>query len=204
MYKNNESIVLASGSPRRKEFLENLGLDFIIAVASIDEQPKRGEPAEGFVLRMAKEKAAVVGRRYPESWVISGDTIVCLEQLILGKPTSPENAVDLLMELSGRTHLVRSSFCLCHHQKKIVRAETIVTRVEFTHYSKDVAEAYVLTGEPMDKAGAYGIQGIGGVLVKSIEGSYTNVVGMPMAEVVSRLVEENIISPVTSQRKAQC
>jgi septum formation protein len=200
MYKNVESIVLASGSPRRKEFLESLGLDFTIAVASIKEQPKRGEPAEEFVLRMAMEKAAAVSHRFPERWIISGDTIVCLGQEILGKPTSNEHAVNLLMELSGQTHLVRSSYCLCHLQKNIVRAETIATKVEFTDFSKEIAEAYVLTGEPMDKAGAYGIQGIGGVLVKSITGSYSNVVGMPLVEIVSVLIKEKVIFPVTSQR----
>ena len=118
MYKNIEAIILASGSPRRKEFLENLGLDFTIVVASIEEQPKPGETAEEFVLRMAMEKAGAISRRFPEKWIISGDTIVCLGQEILGKPTSKEHAVNLLMALSGRTHLVRSSYCLCHLPKE--------------------------------------------------------------------------------------
>lgn len=197
MYNNSESIVLASGSPRRKEFLENLGLCFSVAVASIDENAAVGELAEDFVLRMAKEKAAMVAERSPDSWVISGDTVVCLGKAILGKPISKENAVELLLQLAGKTHFVRSGFCLLHQKKNIVRAESVVTSVRFTNFTEKVARAYVGTGEPMDKAGGYGIQGVGGVLVDSIEGSYSNVVGLPMAELVSILEEENVITPVS-------
>lgn len=196
MYINRESIVLASGSPRRKEFLEALGLRFTVAAASIDEMAVTGELAEDFVLRMAEEKAAVVGERFPDSWIISGDTIVCLGNVILGKPTSKENAVELLMQLSGQTHCVRSGFCLWHQRKNIVRVQSVLTSVRFTRFSEQVAKAYVATGEPMDKAGAYGIQGIGGVLVDSINGSYSNVVGMPMAELISVLEDEGVVLPV--------
>lgn len=196
MYNNRELIVLASGSPRRKEFLQNLGLRFEVAVASIDEVPEVGELAEDFVVRMAGEKAAVVAQRFPGSWVISGDTVVCLGKKILGKPTSTKNAVDLLMQLSGQTHFVRSGFCLRHERKKIIKTEHVVTSVRFSHFSEHVARAYVATGEPMDKAGAYGIQGVGGVLVDRISGSYSNVVGMPMTELISVLEEEGVISLV--------
>lgn len=198
MYNNSESIVLASGSPRRKEFLESVGLCFTVAVASIDECAAAGELAEDFVLRMAKEKAAAVGKKAPDSWVISGDTVVCLGEAILGKPTSSENAVELLLQLAGKTHFVRSGFCLWHQKKNIVRAESVVTSVRFTNFSERVARAYVGTGEPMDKAGGYGIQGVGGVLVESIKGSYSNVVGLPMAELVSVLEEEGVISSVVA------
>ena len=196
MYNNSESIVLASGSPRRKEFLESLGLRFEISVASIKEFAERGELAEDFVLRMAKEKAAIVAKRFPDSWVISGDTVVCLGKDILGKPISKENAVEILMQLAGQTHFVRSGFCLWHERKNIARAQSAVTSVKFTNFSEQAARAYVATGEPKDKAGGYGIQGVGGVLVESIEGSYSNVVGLPMAELVSVLEEEGVISPV--------
>ncbi|MFT5727163.1 MAG: septum formation protein [Desulforhopalus sp.] len=196
MYNNSESIVLASGSPRRKEFLESLGLRFEISVASIDELVETGELAEDFVLRMAKEKAAAVAKYFPDSWIISGDTVVCLGKEILGKPTSKENAVELLLQLAGQTHFVRSGFCLWHEGNNIVRTQSVVTSVRFTRFSERVARAYVTTGEPMDKAGGYGIQGVGGVLVDSIEGSYSNVVGLPMAELVSVLEEEGVISPV--------
>lgn len=193
MYTNNEAITLASGSPRRKEFLVDLGLTFDVRAATIDEEPWNFENARDFVLRMAKEKAEAVADQFPDSWIISGDTIVCLQQSILGKPDSIEHAVDLLLQLSGQTHLVRSSFCVLHQKKKILRIGSAETRVRFSDFSEDVARAYVATGEPMDKAGGYGIQGVGGTLVESIEGSYSNVVGLPMAELVSVLIEEEVI-----------
>jgi len=196
MYFNNESIVLASGSPRRKEFLESLGLSFSIAVASVDELAMEEEQAEDFVLRMAKEKAIAVGTQFPDSWIVSGDTVVCLGQSILGKPTSRENAVELLMQLAGQTHIVRSAFCVWHEKKNVIRTNCVATEVRFTNYSERVARAYVATGEPLDKAGGYGIQGVGGVLVASIKGSYSNVVGLPMAELAVVLGQEGVISPV--------
>jgi len=199
MYNNSESIVLASGSPRRKEFLENLGLRFDIAVASINECAAVGELAEAFVLRMAKEKATSVAECFPDNWIISGDTVVCLGKDILGKPTSKENAVELLLQLAGQTHFVWSGFCLWHEKNNIVRAQSVVTSVRFTRFSEQVARAYVATGEPMDKAGGYGIQGVGGVLVESIEGSYSNVVGLPLAELVSVLEEEGVITPASDE-----
>lgn len=193
MYSNIEPIILASGSPRRKELLANLGLTFDVVVASISEKPLMYEMAEQFVLRMATEKAASVAEQFPEKCIISGDTIVCLGHAILGKPISTENAVELLLQLSGRTHVVRSGFCVLQQSKNIIRTHSVETKVQFTDFSEDVARAYVATGEPMDKAGAYGIQGIGGVLVERIEGSYSNVVGLPLAEILDVLVEENII-----------
>lgn len=197
MYTSSESIILASGSPRRKEFLERLGLRFKQVVAPVDEQVVEAEGAEDFVLRMAKEKAAVVGSQFPESWIISGDTVVCLGQSILGKPTSPIHAVELLLQLAGRTHFVRSAFCVWHQRKNIFRTQSVVTTVRFTDFSEELARAYVATGESMDKAGGYGIQGIGGMLVERIEGSYSNVVGLPMAELVAVLEEEGVITPVS-------
>ncbi|BHH82595.1 Maf family protein [Desulforhopalus sp. 52FAK] len=193
MYNSKQSIILASGSPRRKEFLENLGLSFDVVVASINEAAMEHELPGDFVLRMAREKASCVAGQFPESCVISGDTIVCLGQTILGKPLSTDHAVDLLLQLSGREHIVRSGFCVMQKSRQVVRVRSVETRVTFTEFSKDAARAYVATGEPMDKAGAYGIQGVGGMFVRSIEGSYTNVVGLPVAELLEILVEEKII-----------
>lgn len=193
MYNTKQSIILASGSPRRKEFLTNLGLTFDVVVASISENPMADELPESFVLRMAREKASFVADKFPESCVISGDTIVCLGQTILGKPISKDHAVELLLQLSGREHIVRSGFCVMQKNRHINRTHSVETRVSFTEFSEDAARAYVVTGEPMDKAGAYGIQGVGGMFVESIEGSYTNVVGLPVAELLEVLVEEDII-----------
>ena len=196
MYTTIQPIVLASGSPRRKEFLQSLGLVFKVVAATINEESMESEPAEEFVLRMAKEKAAAVGAEYPDSYIISGDTVVCLGQAILGKPTSTEHAVELLLQLAGKTHLVRTSFCVLQQNKGVGISRCVTTTVRFTNFSEKTARAYVTTGEPMDKAGAYGIQGIGGVLVKSIDGSYSNVVGLPVAELVAVLEGEGVITPV--------
>lgn len=195
MYRNKESLVLASGSPRRKEFLDNLGLVFAVAVAAIAEEPWQGETAGDFVLRMAREKALAVAKSFAASWVIGGDTVVCLGNRLLGKPRSPENAVSLLMQLSGQCHTVRSGFCVCNLEKNIRREQCVATRVKFSKFTKEVAQAYVATGEPLDKAGAYGIQGIGGALVESIEGSYSSVVGLPIAELLHVLQQEGVIVP---------
>lgn len=194
MYSNIEQIILASGSPRRKEFLDNLGLSFDVAPASIIEDKSESESAEKFVLRMAEEKAEAVAKQNPDKCIVSGDTIVCLDdQSVLGKPISKDHAVELLLSLSGREHVVRSAFCVLQKNRNIHRVSSHVTRVLFTDFTKDVARAYVETGEPMDKAGAYGIQGLGGGLVKRIEGSYSNVVGLPLAELIAVLMEEKII-----------
>lgn len=196
MYTNVQPIVLASGSPRRKEFLQSLGLRFKVVAASINEQSMESEPAEEFVLRMAKEKAAAVGAQFPDNYIISGDTVVCLGQSILGKPTTRKHAVELLLQLAGKSHLVRSSFCVLQQNKSVSITQCVTTRVRFTNFSEKVARAYVATGEPMDKAGGYGIQGVGGMLVESIDGSYSNVVGLPVAELVAVLEDEGVITPV--------
>lgn len=194
MYYNIEEIILASGSPRRKEYLQKLGLTFDVAAASINEEQFNGESGENFVLRMAEEKAESVARENPDKCIISGDTVVCLDnQHVLGKPESKEHAVEMLLTLSGREHIVRSAFCVLQHSRNICRVASTLTRVVFTSYQENLARAYVETEEPMDKAGAYGIQGLGGALVKRIEGSYSNVVGLPFAELVAVLTEESII-----------
>ncbi len=194
MYSNIEKIILASGSPRRKEFLEDLGLSFEVIPAYINEEQLENESAGDFVLRMAEEKAESVAKQNPGQCIISGDTIVCLDdQTVLGKPESKDHAVKLLLALSAREHVVRSAFCVMYKEKNIRRVASVKTRVCFTDFTEDIARAYVETGEPMDKAGGYGIQGIGGVLVQRIEGSYSNVVGLPLAELIVVLIKEKII-----------
>lgn len=196
MYINVQPIVLASGSPRRREFLQSLGLRFKVVAVPINEHAMESEPAEEFVQRMAKEKAAAVGAQFPDSYIIGGDTVVCLGQSILGKPTSREHAVELLLQLAGQTHLVRSGFCVLQRNRGVIITHSVTTRVRFTNFSEKMARAYVATGEPMDKAGGYGIQGVGGVLVEGIDGSYSNVVGLPVAELVAVLEGEGVITPV--------
>ncbi|MEE4135915.1 MAG: Maf family protein [Desulforhopalus sp.] len=194
MYRTVAPLILASASPRRREYLLGLGLLFEVHTVPIVEEPLPGEDHEGFVRRMAQEKASAVGQNFPEHWVIGGDTVVCLDKVILGKPADPEDAVRMLMALSGKEHLVRSAFCVAHLATATTMVQSVSTRVFFAAFPESVARAYVATGEPLDKAGAYGIQGWGAALVTAVEGSYTSVVGLPLAELVRMLLTNGIIA----------
>lgn len=195
MYRNSEAIILASGSPRRSQYLHDMGLIFRVRTAALDERPHADEDPADFVVRMAREKAAAVSADYPESWIISGDTVVCLGRSILGKPVDAENAVALLMALSGAEHCVRTGFCVVHAGRQVEVARSVMTTVRFTAFSEATARAYVATGESLDKAGAYAIQGKGACLVESIDGSYSNVVGLPLCEVLQVLQAYGVIEP---------
>ena len=195
MFKNNGQLVLASGSPRRRRFLAELGLDFTVAVADVDETLRSGESPLAFVSRLAQEKAAVIATDHPEAWVIGADTVVVMAGEILGKPVDPEDALKMLTRLAGRTHEVWTGFAIIKGSSVAV-ARAVRTEVTFVIAVKDVLAAYVASGEPLDKAGAYGIQGRGGLLVERIDGSYSNVVGLPMAELVEELLNLGAIAPV--------
>ncbi len=195
MYYNKEKIILASGSPRRRQYLQEMGIRFAVRTAAVDEQPLAQESPQDFVLRMAREKAAAVSAEYPGSWVISGDTIVCLGDKILGKPADEREAVALLMTLAGREHCVKTGFCVSHRARGVHIVRLVTTRVLFADFSEAVARAYVAAGESLDKAGAYGIQGKGIFLVKSIDGSYSNVVGLPLFELMEVLLANDVIAP---------
>jgi septum formation protein len=195
MYSNRDELILASGSPRRKQYLKAMGLRFSIRTVSVDETPKPLENPEDFVRRMAREKAAGVSSEFPHSWVISGDTVVCLGDKILGKPADEREAVALLMALSGRKHLVKTGFCVAHRSRGVESIGMVTTKVHFADFPESVAHAYVAAGESLDKAGAYGIQGKGIFLVKTIEGSYSNVVGFPLCELIDVLQAHGVIEP---------
>ncbi len=195
MYSNTKPIILASASPRRQQYLVQMGLTFTIQTALVHEQPVADETPDGFVGRMAQEKAAAISAESPDSWVISGDTVVCLEDTILGKPTDRRDAVAQLMALSGREHYVRTGFCVAQRRAGISSVQVVSTKVLFAEFSKEVALAYVATGESFDKAGSYGIQGKGIFLVKAIEGSYSNVVGLPLYELMTVLLTHKVIQP---------
>jgi len=196
MYCNHEPIILASASPRRKQYLLDMGLVFEVRTGLVLEQPLENEDPESFVLRMAREKATIVSEEYPDSWVISGDTVVCLGGEILGKPVDEREAITLLMSLSGREHQVRTGLCVTHGVRGVSIVQAVTTKVRFAEFSEPVARAYVATGESLDKAGAYGIQGNGVFLVKEIEGSYSNVVGLPVSELIEILLTNGVIAPV--------
>ncbi len=195
MFITKKPLLLASGSPRRQQYFQELGLDFTICIADIDEHLRLGEVPRDFVMRMASEKAQSVMKKHPRSWVVAADTIVSMGERIMGKPKDSEDALAMLMELSGKEHLVMTGICLGNSSMEMKTLDTTVSKVEFTHFSKEIARSYISTGESLDKAGAYGIQGKGAFLVRSLIGSYSNVVGLPLAEIVRLLIEYNIIVP---------
>ncbi|MGB3212267.1 MAG: Maf family protein [Desulforhopalus sp.] len=195
MYSNRDKIILASGSPRRQQYLKEMGLRFTVQTAAVDESALDFENPVDFVKRMAQEKAAAISSELQNCWVISGDTVVCLGKRILGKPADKKEAVSQLMALSGREHHVITGFCVAHGSRKINVVRSVTTRVVFADYPESLARAYVATGESLDKAGAYGIQGKGIFLVKTIEGSYSNVVGLPLYELVEVLQANGVIEP---------
>lgn len=196
MFQTVKELILASGSPRRKELLGRLGIDFAIVVPEIDESLLPGEAPDAYVLRMAGIKGGEVAKRKPSAWVVAADTVVILDGALLTKPRTPEAAVQMLMRLSGREHEVQTGFCLCCRNEGVTIIDSSVSLVRFASFDLAWASAYVQTGEPMDKAGGYGIQERGGVLVEAVNGSYSNVVGLPLAEVVGLLNRYEVVVPV--------
>lgn len=175
-------IVLASASPRRRELLAQLGLDLVVRPADIDESERPGEDPVGYVRRLSIEKAAAVGVAADEL-VIAADTTVDLEGKVLAKPDDADHARVMLQALSGRTHLVHTGVTVRRGDR--VASSVTTTTVTFDTISPAALEWYVATGEPFDKAGAYAIQGAGGVFVERIDGSVSNVVGLPLTTVVA-------------------
>lgn len=180
-------LILASASPRRRQLLEQIGLTFDVEPADVDEAQLPGEEATDHVVRLATEKARAVATRRPDALVIGGDTVVVLDGEILAKPRDPDHAVDMLMRLQGRTHLVATGVAVVGPGGRTA-ADIVRADVRFRAFGRDLARAYVATGEPLDKAGAYGIQGYGAVLVEAIQGDYFAVMGLPITTVV-RLIE---------------
>lgn len=170
--------ILASGSPRRRQLLELVGVAFAVIPADIEETPIAGEDPAIFASRAARDKAQEVLARHPGRVVLGADTVVEVDQEILGKPSSADDAASMLRRLSGRSHLVHTALALVSEST----AHEVVdsARVHFVDLDEGMIRWYVATGEPMDKAGAYAIQGLGGLLVESIEGSPHTVVGLPV------------------------
>jgi septum formation protein len=177
-------LVLASGSPRRRELLARLGVRFTVVPADIDETPRAGEDPLAYVERLAAEKAASV---HDGDVVLAADTTVVLDGTILGKPADAGEAAAMLRALSGRAHLVHTGVTARRGRRSTTTSAT--TLVRFADLTADDIAWYVATGEPMDKAGAYALQGAGGVFVVGIEGSASNVVGLPLHVVPVLLAE---------------
>ena len=192
---NNEAFILASGSPRRRELLHQLGFSFTVIPSSLEETNQSGVEPRRYATYYAKEKAREVAQRYPQQWVLAADTIVVVDEKILGKPVDFAEATAMLSRLSGRSHHVITGVSLLHAQYGVEESQVVETEVFMRRLSAADIEGYIATGEPMDKAGAYGIQGIGGCLVQRIEGSYSNVVGLPLCETVELLRRHRVADP---------
>jgi septum formation protein len=178
-------LILASSSPRRAELLRAAGLPFLQIPANVDETIAEGEGPERAVLRLARDKALSVSSLYPEDIVLGADTLVVLEGHPLGKPRDVEDAAEMLRRLSGQTHEVLTGICVCHRGGQLASFER--TRVRMASLDDKDIRWYVDSGEPLDKAGAYAIQGLASRFVESLEGSYSNVVGLPVSGVCALL-----------------
>jgi septum formation protein len=181
-------LVLASSSPRRAELLTRLGLQFRVVVPRVREGGMEGETPQQHVERLAREKALEVASVHPSALVVAGDTEVVLEGMVLGKPRDAGEAVEMLLSLAGRTHEVMSGVALALPDGSL-RSGVSTTEVEFRPFGERLARRYVETGEPLDKAGAYGIQGLGGILVRRIHGDYHTVVGLALPLLLDLLEE---------------
>ncbi len=187
------NIILASASPRRENFLRQLGLDFKIIPADIDETPFLDEGGENFASRMAASKVETIGKLYPDQVVIGADTIIYFQGEIIGKPENQEHALIMLKKMQADSHLVITGLSLFCQQTQLCQTITETSTVKFANFNDDILKAYISSGEPMDKSGAYAIQGIGSFLIKEIKGSCSNVIGLPMHRLVTLLLEHKII-----------
>ena len=179
--------ILASASPRRGELLKLMGLDFDVMPGNIDETFRPEETPREHVLRLSEEKALSVALCHPDAWVLGADTIVVVAGEVLGKPASPAEATNMLEKLSGREHEVFTGFSIVRQDRGIRIREVVGSSVLFRQIDDNEMVWYTGTGEPYDKAGAYAVQGMGGCFIREIRGSFSNVVGLPLCEVVDAL-----------------
>ena len=184
-------IVLGSASPRRRELLALVGIPHEVLPADIDETEQEGEGPAAYVERLAREKASAVARLAPDALVIGADTTVVIDGTILGKPTSDADAARMLRQLSGRSHAVYTAVAVEHAGR--VESDTEVVSVSFRPLSDEDIAAYIATREPMDKAGAYGIQGFGATIVERIDGDYFAVMGLALVRLVELLGRVGVV-----------
>jgi septum formation protein len=178
-------VILASASPRRRELLALVGIPHEVIPADIDESYRDGEEAAEHAERLAREKAATIAARHPDAIVIAADTIVLIDGLVLGKPRDEADAERMLGMLGGQTHVVLTAVAVAHGGAMRSGVESV--RVTFRELSRERIRAYIATREPMDKAGAYGIQGYGATLVERIDGDYFAVMGLALARMIDLL-----------------
>ena len=183
-------IILASASPRRRELLERLDIPHEVIPATIDERREPGELPEMLAVRLARQKAQAVARHHPDRVVLAADTVVVIQGDILGKPFDAADAERMLKRLSGRHHRVVTAVALAKAERVYERCD--ITKVWFRTLTEDTIRAYVATGEPLDKAGSYGLQGKGAVLVERIEGDYFGVIGLPLRLMAELMAEAGV------------
>ncbi len=183
-------VILASGSPRRRQLLGDTGFTFDVIESGVAEGHDGDEPARDYALRMAREKAQSVSLRDRMAIVVGADTVVVCDSIILEKPASPDDARRMLTMLSGRSHIVVTAFALAR-DGTVVESEAIESGVTFRVLDDTEIDEYVASGEPLDKAGAYGIQGRGGGFISRLEGSRANVMGLPTEQVVAALIRHS-------------
>lgn len=179
--------ILASASPRRIELLSLLGLCFEIMPSNVDEKFMTGEEPRDHVLRLSEEKAQKAAALHPEAWVMGADTIVIINGDVLGKPRTPDEAKEMLGKLSGQVHMVFTGFTVVRKSADILVRDAVSSSVRFREIAEDEMAWYIKSQEPYDKAGGYAVQGMGAFFIKEIHGSYTNVMGLPLCEVVDVL-----------------
>lgn len=197
MLRSQPPLILASASPRRRELLASSGIAFQIVPSAVDEQAQPGEWAQTYVRRLALAKAEAVAHTYPDAIVLGADTIVTIDHLLLGKPNSPDDARRMLCRLSGRVHEVVTGVAIVQagrtdHPSSQSLVDVATSRVRMRSLTAQTIAWYLATGEPTDKAGSYAIQGLGAALVEWVEGSYTNVVGLPLTQTLALLKRAGI------------
>lgn len=186
-------LILASKSPRRRYLLSRAGLRFEVIPSDVDETAIAFQSPAPYTEALSRAKVGQVAERHPDAWVIGADTIVVIDGTILGKPRGKDAARNMLRRLSGQTHQVYTGYTICCIAKNKYVTNVVCTDVSFKSLSEEEIEWYIHTDEPFDKAGAYAIQGLGTFLVKRINGSYTNVVGLPVCEVIEYLIREGVV-----------
>jgi septum formation protein len=185
-----QKIILASQSPRRKKILEQVGLDFDVVVSDFDEAKIKFKTPQEMVEKLSLEKVKIIAKKYPKAIIIGADTTVIFKNEIIGKPKSKADAFRILRLLSGNTHEIVTGFTVIKGNKSITKH--VISKVRFKKMTEAEIKAYIATGEPMDKAGGYGIQERGSLFIESIDGDYFNVVGLPIFAVAEALKEFGI------------
>lgn len=193
------TFILASSSPRRRELLTSIGIDFDVIPSHVPEEHRKGEAPEEYVARLSRDKAAAIAQKHPDRWVIAADTTVLMGDELLEKPVDRADARRMLAAIAGRTHVVYTGVTIEHGSRSYRDTRVAESEVRMLPLSAEDIAWYVETGEPLDKAGAYAVQGIGAMFIESIHGSYTNVVGLPLA-LLFQMLRNAGIDPLTVNR----